>query len=71
MVSGRGEAVAAKADLRGDDINETRLWTGTRLPDFQLLEFHIETHRLNPSVGFIVFHMASLLILSEISSTIG
>jgi hypothetical protein len=39
IVSGRGEAVAAKAGLR-DDINKMRPSIRTHLSDFQLLEFH-------------------------------
>jgi hypothetical protein len=39
IVPGRGEVMAAKAALRGEDINETRQWIRTSLFDFHLLEF--------------------------------
>jgi hypothetical protein len=43
---------------------------GKCLPDFQLLESRSEIHRITPSVGFIICHMARSLILSEINDTI-
>jgi hypothetical protein len=39
MILGRGEGVSGNADLRSEDINETRPWIGTRLLDFQPLKF--------------------------------